>query len=134
MLQILASKKISTLVCKTDCLHYFSSGTLKKNLKPNRLSTISLLIKQDCAKFVKQIFPCNHRLGSKSPWLGVMLNVFVFMYTCLKSKIVPQAKLELPFCKGYLQYTKSSIQVWKISINLSTTFIWSQISPNAKFL
>ena len=53
--------------------------------------------------------PCNHPLGSKSPFLGVILNLCVFMYTCLKSKIVPQAKLELPFCKGYLQYTKSSI-------------------------
>ena len=54
--------------------------------------------------------PCNHPLGSKSPFLGVIITYgCVCVCACMKSKIVPQAKLELPFCKGYLQYTKSSI-------------------------
>ena len=83
MLQILASKKISTLVCKTDCLHYFSSGTLKKNLKPNRLSTISLLIKQDCAKFVQQIFSLEPPAWLEKPVFGSnakRIRVYVYVY------------------------------------------------------
>ena len=42
-------------------------------------------------------------------FIGVTINVCVCVCACMKNKIVPHANLELPFCEGYLQYTKSSI-------------------------